>query len=209
MTIPAGSSTVNIPLVVKDDSLVEPVETAVFTLSSDAGYTFGTTTTGTISIADNDSSNDMFGNRYLLTGTSVTTAGSNVGATAEAGEPNNANVSGSASVWWSWTAPSNGVVTVSTAGSSFDTTLGVYQGKAVNALTSVASNDDENYFGGVYTSKLTFNAIAGQVYQIDVNGYFDGSSVAQGSVKLAVNETVSSAVAAAPLAHKELDWLWI
>lgn len=205
VTIPAGSASVFVPLVVKDDTAIESTETAIFTLASDAGYSIGSTSTGTITIADNDSSNDNFANRIALTGTSVTVTGSNALATAETGEPNNAGVSGAASVWWSWTAPSSGVVTVSTAGSSFDTTLGVYQGKAVNALSTVASNDDENYNGGVYTSKLTFNAVAGQVYQIEVNGYSDGSTVARGNIKLAVSETVAAAML---ISHKPIEWLW-
>jgi len=48
---------------------------------------------------------------------------------------------------WSWTATASGTATISTAGSQFDTTLGVYVGTAVNALTAVASNDDETTGG--------------------------------------------------------------
>ena len=72
--------------------------------------------------------NDMFANRKVITGTNITAAGSNTGATRETGEPFHAGVSGGASVWWSWRAPTQGIVTISTAGSSFDTVLGVYTG---------------------------------------------------------------------------------
>src|SRR2546423_15281609 len=81
--------------------------------------------------------NNNFANAIPLSGLSVTTSGSNVGATRESGEPNNAGVSGGASVWWTWTAPDSGLITVDTFGSSFDTTLGVYTGNAVNALTTI------------------------------------------------------------------------
>ena len=49
--------------------------------------------------------NDNFANAIVLTGNTLTTSGSNVAATKEAGEPNHAGNSGGASVWWSWTAP--------------------------------------------------------------------------------------------------------
>jgi len=48
---------------------------------------------------------------------------------------------------------------------------GGYVGTAVNALTAVASNDDENYRGGILTSKVTFAVTAGMTYQISVDGY--------------------------------------
>jgi hypothetical protein len=121
----------------------------------------------------------------LLSGTSLQTTGTNVGATRESGEPVHGGVTGGKSVWWSWTAASSGSVTISTSGSSFDTTLGVYRGTAVNSLTRVASNDDEDFDNDVYTSKLTFNAIAGTTYQIAVDGY-EGEV---GSIRLSLQQT--------------------
>ena len=67
----------------------------------------------------------------MLTGTSATATGTNVGATKQAGEPNHAGNAGGASVWYKWTAPVTGTATVSTAGSNFDTLLGVYKGTSV------------------------------------------------------------------------------
>src|SRR5262249_40224771 len=69
--------------------------------------------------------NDNFANATVITGSSVSATGSNVGATKEPGEPPIAGNAGGASVWWSWTAPASGSVTISTAGSSFDTILGI------------------------------------------------------------------------------------
>ena len=54
VTIPAGSSSAAITVAPIDDSLVEGNETVVITLSSGSGYTVGTPTNATVTIADND-----------------------------------------------------------------------------------------------------------------------------------------------------------
>ena len=133
------------------------------------------------SLSSGQPANDMFASRTVITGTNITVTGSSVGATRETGEPYHAGMSGGASVWWSWTAPFVGTVTISTAGSSFDTLLGVYTGSTVSALTEVASNDDEDY-PNTATSKVSFDVISNQTYQIGVDGY----SGASGSVQLSV-----------------------
>ena len=136
-----------------------------------------------VSFAQAQPANDLFANRVLITGTNCVVTGSSVGATKEGGEPYHAGMTGGASVWWSWAAPSNGTVTISTAGSSFDTLLGVYTGTALSFLTEVASNDDENY-PTIYTSKVVFDVTAGQNYQIAVDGYGADSGTVQVSVQL-------------------------
>jgi hypothetical protein len=107
--------------------------------------------------------------------------GSNVGATKQSGEPNHAGNAGGASVWYAWTAPATGSVTITTAGSSFDTLLGVYTGSAVDALTQVAANDDVST--STFTSSVTFNATSGTTYRIAVDGYRN-TAAATGTVKL-------------------------
>ena len=121
--------------------------------------------------------NDAFAGAVVLTGPSHSFAGANVGAGKDSGEINHAGNVGGASVWWKWTAPKTGVVTVDTVGSRFDTLLAVYTGTAVNALTTVASDDNS---GPATTSKLTFGAIAGTTYPIAV----DGSGGATGAIVL-------------------------
>ncbi|MBI4662667.1 MAG: immunoglobulin domain-containing protein, partial [Verrucomicrobia bacterium] len=116
--------------------------------------------------------NNAFANRISLAGASVTTNGSNVGATKEAGEPTHASSTSSKSVWWTWTAPASGSVTIDTIGSSFDTLLAVYAGSSISALTSVAANDDGVVDG---TSRVTFGTTAGIAYQIAVDGYAGAS----------------------------------
>ena len=136
----------------------------------------------------------------MLTGSNVTATGDNRTATRETGEPNVAAVSGSKSVWWTWTAPSTGRFTLSTAGSSFDTTLGVYKGSSVTSLQLVAENDDADFFGGTLTSEVTIDAVAGTQYQIQVNGYESAS----GDITLRLNPA-ATAFAANRLAASRRD----
>jgi thiol-disulfide isomerase/thioredoxin len=135
------------------------------------------------SLSQAQPANDMFANRIVITGTNIVLTGSSVGATKETGEPNHAGNSGGASVWWSWKAPCVGTVTISTAGSGFDTVLGVYTGSSISALTEVASNDDDPD-SGVLTSKLAFDVVSNQTYQIAVDGYNGASGSVQLSVQL-------------------------
>jgi hypothetical protein len=88
-----------------------------------------------------------------------------------------AGVTSGASVWWTWTASRNGLVTVDTIGSSqygnqmMNTVLAVYTGSSLGALTGVAANDDENTQPGLTTSRTVFRAVAGTTYQIAVASY--------------------------------------
>lgn len=124
--------------------------------------------------------NDNLANAPLLTGETNFVIGSNVSATRQPGEPDHAG-SGGRSVWWSWTSPFTGSASISTAGSAFDTLLAVYTGGSISNLQLVADNDDQGDFG-VVSSLLVFRAIAGETYQIAVDG-FDAAS---GVVNLAI-----------------------
>jgi hypothetical protein len=97
---------------------------------------------------------------------------SNLNASKQPGEPNIAGNAGGKSVWWQWRAPRTGPVKIQTAGSSFDTLLGVYTGATLANLVLVANNDDAN---GTLQSEVTFNATVDTNYQITVDG-FDGAS---------------------------------
>jgi hypothetical protein len=126
-----------------------------------------------------DGSNDQFANRIQIPSSGGTVTGSNTNATKETSEPNHGGVPGGKSVWWTWTAPSNDIVTISLDGSSFDTTLGVYEGTTVASLTSIAQDEE----GGVGScSRVVFTATAGATYQIAVDGYLGDS----GSINLTV-----------------------
>jgi alpha-tubulin suppressor-like RCC1 family protein len=143
--------------------------------------------------------NDLFANRIKITGSSNTVAGSNAFATEEPGEPEHADNPGGSSVWWTWTAPTNGIVTVGTAGSSFDTLLAIYTGSSVSDLTLVASDDDNST---LLRSSVTFVGAAGADYQIAVDG-FDGAT---GAVVLIVWQSPPGPPAIAiPLQSQNVD----
>ena len=112
--------------------------------------------------------NDDFATAATLSGLPANATGTNVDATTESGEPDHAGYSGGHSVWWSWTAPSDGAVTVDTCASDFDTVLAIYTGSEVNALTPVASNRYAFDSCGIDPSKLSFEATDGQVYKIAI-----------------------------------------
>src|SRR5262245_14242055 len=81
--------------------------------------------------------NDNFATRIPLFGSNPTATGNNTGATFELNEPDLSFLGGK-SVWWTWTAPSNGSVTITTAGSSFDTMLTVFTGTSLSNLILIA-----------------------------------------------------------------------
>ena len=114
--------------------------------------------------------NDSFAAAITLSGSSATATGFNTNATKEPGEPNHAGNGGGRSVWWKWTAPSSGPVTLTTHGSLFDTTLGVYIGPSVNSLTLITSNDDVQD-GVIQYSSVTFTATSGVTYYFAVDGF--------------------------------------
>ncbi len=113
-------------------------------------------------------SNDNFSSATTINGSSGQATGSNVNATFETGEPNHAGIEGGVSVWWSWTATSDGVVAFDTIGSDFNTLLAAYTGSVISDLTSIASNND---YEESPQSRITFNATAGTTYRIAVDGY--------------------------------------
>ncbi len=96
--------------------------------------------------------------------------GTSFNATVESGENNHAGQAGGRSVWWQWTAPSSRRVTLSTAGTGFDTLLAVYTGDSVASLVQVAANDDVAN-GADTTSEVSFFASAGQAYRIAIDGF--------------------------------------
>ena len=109
--------------------------------------------------------NDDFTNLTVLNGFPIALFANNTLATKEPGEPNHAGNAGGHSLWWGWIAPTNGIVTLNNFGSSFQTLLAVYTGRALANLTPVASS-----FKGM-TTAVTFKAVAGTEYDIAVDGF--------------------------------------
>lgn len=111
--------------------------------------------------------NNSFIDRRNLQGDSGRVIDTNRNADKEAGEPLHAGDFGGRSVWWNWVATDDGVLTLETAGSTFNTLLAIYTGDAVDRLTPVAQDDDG---GGGSASYLVFDVRAGTEYQVAVDG---------------------------------------
>ena len=132
-----------------------------------------------------DGGSDAWASSEQITGSEGVVTGCNTNATTEAGEP---EYTKNHSVWWKWTAPADATrAAFHTYGSDFDTVVGVYTGTAMNALTSVVSNDDHNRWGGVsspgteYASLVSFDVTPGAMYYICVAGKDEN---AHGNIRL-------------------------
>jgi hypothetical protein len=121
--------------------------------------------------------NDDFAGRILLEGLPAVGMENNLGATAEPGEPMHFGRLTSASLWWSWTSPVNGSVTVDALGSEFGTEVAVYIGTSLDSLQPVAAGDDA----------VTFPATAGTTYQIALDPR--GASTASGRGEIVILST--------------------
>ena len=106
--------------------------------------------------------NDAFVNRIVLSGTNALTNGTTAGASSEPGE----TCTFCQTVWYSWTAPGSGTVTLS-LGSTSPAQMNVYTGNQLNTLLPVAGAST-----GLSGNSLTetFNIVAGTTYQIQVDG---------------------------------------
>ncbi len=119
--------------------------------------------------------NDNFKDRVHLHGVYIAANGFNAGATHENGEPI-ANRSTGKSVWWSWTAPVTGTVTVNLTGSDYSFPLAVFTGNSVSDLTQIATGQ----------GNASFNATQGKVYQI---GVYDAAGLT-GQIKFTLTAPV-------------------
>ena len=130
--------------------------------------------------------NDDFVNRVTLSGADVTASGYNTLATEEVDEPMVSWTVGP-SVWYQWTAPSSGVVSIDTYDSTFDTTLGVYDNTngALSGLALVSSSDNTYYY---QTSHVSVSVSAGATFVIQVSGV---DSTAFGDIVLHVTMVVA------------------
>jgi hypothetical protein len=160
------------------------------TVSCTARDNSGLTTTARFTVtvlAPTGPANDVFAFAMTLPGSDGLVDATNAGATKEPGEPAHAGNAGGKSVWFKWTAPLTATVTFDTAGSAFDTLLGVYRGATVGSLTAVAASDDVS--STVVTSRVSFAATAGTAYLIAVDGY----QAASGALRLTWSSVVGPA----------------
>jgi hypothetical protein len=111
--------------------------------------------------------NDNFADALELSGDTGTTTGTNLYATTETDEP---GASQGYTVWWIWTAPASGIITVDTIGSAFDTQLGIYRGTILSTAQLMGGNDDIEYPTNLF-SRVQMRVTANETYRIVVAGY--------------------------------------
>jgi len=121
-------------------------------------------------------SNDAFSARTTITETGVLLLGTLAGATSDPDEPVIAGVSSGQSAWWTWTAPSNGIATVTVAGNGFSPLLAVYQGTDLPGLSLVASNNHMVCYQSAVCgchwrvrNSTTFHVARGESYHVAVD----------------------------------------
>lgn len=109
--------------------------------------------------ADTAPPNDAFSAPQTIGGVDGSVSGSNANASADWNEPYTP-VRGGVSVWYVWTAPRNGTVTFSAAGSGFQPTVSVFEGDAPDRVALWSSG----------VGSATFDARQNTSYRIDVDG---------------------------------------
>ena len=115
-------------------------------------------------------SNDQFAARRVLEGDYLEATANNSRATAEAGEPDHAGLSAGASLWWTWTAPTNGWVTLSSTQGAFGPCFAVYRGSDLPNLGLVAFSQvrcaEQGWGWPSINQTEIFHVAAGETYQI-------------------------------------------
>jgi hypothetical protein len=181
-----GSAVNGLVMVGQNDDADANHRTSRLTISATGGTTYRIAVDGyngaegAIELSVNPAWNNQFSRPLQLSGFAGSAGGSTRGATREANEPLHAGVNGTNSIWYVWTAPTNGPFSFDTTGSGFDTLLAIYTGSAF-PLTLVAEND--NISPSNTASRVVFNAVSNTTYRIAVDG-FPGPSSA-GLVRLA------------------------
>lgn len=110
-------------------------------------------------------SNDDFTDAEMLNGESPSAIGDTRGSTHESGEPNHHGAGGDSSIWYSWTAPDQGVALVDTCAGTAPIAVAAYTGSDVTALSQVQS-------GGC---DIAFQVTTGTTYAIAVDSTVSGS----------------------------------
>jgi hypothetical protein len=170
--MPDGPTSTEVTVQVFADSIPERNEE--FSLISGGGDLECQDCTGVAVIHNDDPQpNDDFADAQVIPGgpcsgtaTAATCIGSTIVATGEPGEPGAVTTPAGHSIWYRWTAPTGGTLTVDTFESDFATDLGVFTGSSVSDLTRVASNDN---YGGTHQSRVDLTARIGTTYSIMVD----------------------------------------
>jgi len=148
-----------------------------------------------IAASTSQPANDLWSNAIAIANIGTDLLGTNTHTTAEPNEPLHAENGAGRSVWWSWQASINGIITATTAGSGFDTVLAIYTGTNVSALSQVGANDDAGSTNR--SSQVSFSAVAGTKYYIAVDSAVSADGSAEsGQVHLRLLNAVPPSVPA-------------
>ncbi|MEO8350382.1 MAG: Calx-beta domain-containing protein, partial [Chthoniobacteraceae bacterium] len=112
-----------------------------------------------------DPLNDDFANAFALSTDTTQLTSSNAGASREPGEPIHI-FPRNHSVWFNYTAPKDGIATVSAHNEKFSALLAVYAGAAVDALSPIGEDTDDS---DENPAVVRFRCSAGTVYRIAVD----------------------------------------
>lgn len=113
--------------------------------------------------------NDNFADAQVLAGPSGSGTGTTVEATAEPGEPLHGGYPAVDSIWYAWTATTDGFLIFSKQDQG-GLDVGVYVGAAVNSLTEIHPATDYPF------DRFTFPVQQGVTYHISINGGGFGAS---------------------------------
>jgi thermitase len=127
--------------------------------------------------------NDNFNSPITINNIPYSNTQDTWGATVATTDPTPACGSGknSNSVWYKYTAPSNGLLEIDTWGSDYDTVLAVWKG-TISSLTLVQCNDDNYGYTEAWLENVPVTA--GTTYYIEVMDY---GSPGGGNLELYVN----------------------
>ncbi len=114
-------------------------------------------------------SNDDFSNAAIVGATPYSDASSTFEATRAEDDP---GCGDGGTIWYSYTATTDGYVEANTDGSNFDTMLGAYAGER-GALSDLGCSDDSQY--GV-ASAVVLQATAGTTYHFMVDNYYGAAN---------------------------------
>jgi sugar lactone lactonase YvrE len=181
----------NSSLTISNVKTIDAADYSVF-VWNDAGQVTSDPATLTV-LSTNAPVNDLFLNRISLSGVTFSTNFSSLGATKELGEPNHAGDAGGRSLWWTWTAPIDGMVILNTTNSTFPTLVAVYTGNSLSNLTPIASSAAT--VGS--SNQVSFQAVAGTVYQLAV----DGVGGAGGNANLSLNFNGAPSITTPPVSQ--------
>ncbi len=120
-----------------------------------------------------DPLNDDFAHAFSLDTNTTQLTSTNAGASRESGEPIHV-LPRNRSVWFNYTAPKDGITTVSAHNDKFSALLAVYTGAAVDTLSPIGDDTDDSDEG---PAVVRFRATTGTVYRIAVDDRDDRNEI--------------------------------